>query len=135
MKKFISEFKEFISRGNVFDLAIGMIIGSAFTAIVTSLVQDILTPIIGLILRACGISEDFASWTVAGFGVGSFINALISFFLIALTLFLIIRSINKAKELRQKNDVEEEKEPEPAPVTDIDLLTEIRDLLAKKDEE
>lgn len=127
-KGFIAEFKEFISRGNVLDLAVGMIIGSAFTAIVTSLVKDILTPIIGIVLRKAGI-EKFADWAPGGFGIGSFINAIISFLLISFTIFLIIKTINKAQHLgRKKEEVKEEKTEEPI-VTDITLLTEIRDLL------
>lgn len=126
-KGFIAEFKEFISRGNVLDLAVGMIIGSAFTAIVTSLVKDILTPIIGIVLREAGI-ERFADWAPGGFGIGSFINAIISFLLISFTIFLIIKTINKAQELGRKKS-EEPEETAPEPVTDISLLTEIRDLL------
>ena len=125
---FIAEFKEFISRGNVLDLAVGMIIGSAFTAIVTSLVKDILTPIIGIVLRKAGI-ERFADWAPGGFGIGSFINAIISFLLISFTIFIIIKTINKAQHLgRKKEELKEDKTEEPV-VTDITLLTEIRDLL------
>ena len=99
MKKFISEFKEFISRGNVMDMAVGIIIGSAFTAIVTSLVEDILMPVISRITG--GISFD--SWKlVLGSGenapiinFGSFVSAIINFLLIALVLFLMIRAINR----------------------------------------
>ena len=99
MKKFISEFKEFISRGNVMDMAVGIIIGSAFTAIVTSLVEDILMPVISRITG--GISFD--SWKlVLGSGdnapiinCGSFVSAIINFLLIALVLFLMIRAINR----------------------------------------
>lgn len=127
-KGFIAEFKEFISRGNVLDLAVGMIIGSAFTAIVTSLVKDILTPIIGIVLRKAGI-ERFADWAPGGFGIGSFINAIISFLLISFTIFIIIKTINKAQHLgRKKEELKEDKTEEPV-VTDIILLTEIRDLL------
>lgn len=127
-KGFIAEFKEFISRGNVLDLAVGMIIGSAFTAIVTSLVKDILTPIIGIVLRKAGI-ERFSDWAPGGFGIGSFINAIISFLLISFTIFIIIKTINKAQHLgRKKEELKEDKTEEPV-VTDITLLTEIRDLL------
>lgn len=126
-KGFIAEFKEFISRGNVLDLAVGLIIGSAFTAIVTSLVQDVLTPIIGVILRKAGI-EKFADWAPGGFGIGSFINAIISFLLISFTVFLIVKFVNKAQELTKRKEEEPEEETAP-PVTDISLLTEIRDLL------
>ncbi len=130
-KGFLTQFKEFISKGNVLDLAVGMIIGSAFTAIVTSLVEDILTPILGIVLRKSGI-EKFADWAPGGFGIGSFINAIISFLLISFTIFLIVTALNKAHELGKKVKKDEQKEEESAPVTDIKLLTEIRDLLAEQ---
>lgn len=130
-KGFIGEFKEFISRGNVLDLAVGLIIGSAFTAIVTSLVGDILTPIIGVITRKAGI-EKFADWAPGGFGLGSFINAIVSFLLISFTVFLIVKTVNKAQELGKKKQEDEPEEEEAPPVTDITLLTEIRDLLLEQ---
>ncbi len=129
-KGFIGEFKEFISRGNVLDLAVGLIVGSAFTAIVTSLVEDLLTPIIGIVLKKAGI-EKFAEWAPGGFGIGRFINAIVSFLLISFTIFLIIKAVNKAQELGKKKDDELEEEAAPV-VTDISLLTEIRDLLAEQ---
>lgn len=130
-KGFIGEFKEFISRGNILDLAVGLIIGSAFTAIVTSLVGDILTPIIGVILRKAGI-ERFADWAPGGFGIGSFINAIVSFLLISFTIFLIVKTVNKAQELGKRKQEDEPEEEEAPPVTDISLLTEIRDLLLEQ---
>ena len=128
MKSFMKEFKEFISRGNVMDMAIGIIIGGAFTAIVTALVDSIITPLIGVI---CG-GIDFATWGVqvgdANIAFGALIDAIIKFLLIALVLFSIIKALNKAKEAAGK----EEEPEEPAPVPeDIQLLTEIRDLLKK----
>lgn len=129
-KGFIGEFKEFISRGNVIDLAVGLIVGSAFTAIVTSLVQDLLTPVIGIILKKAGI-EKFAEWAPGGFGIGSFINAVVSFLLIAFAVFLLVKAVNKAQELGKKKDDDPVEEAAPA-VTDISLLTEIRDLLAEQ---
>ncbi|MEG2360757.1 MAG: large conductance mechanosensitive channel protein MscL [Christensenella sp.] len=105
-KGFIQEFKEFISRGSVIDLAVGVIIGAAFTAIVNSLVKDIIMPIIALLTG--GI--DFASWKIPLMGdsaimIGNFINAIISFVLIALVIFLIVKGING---MHKKKD-------EPAP--------------------
>lgn len=129
-KGFIGEFKEFISRGNVLDLAVGLIIGSAFTAIVTSLVEDLLTPIIGVILKEAGI-EKFADWAPGGFGIGSFINAIVSFLLVSFTIFLLVKAVNKAQELGKRKTDEPEEEAAPA-VTDISLLTEIRDLLIEQ---
>ena len=112
MKKFFSEFKEFAMRGNVMDLAVGIIIGSAFTAIVTSLVNDILSPIIGLLVRM-----DFSDLAVEFAGVslkyGAFIMAIINFVIVAFALFLIIKTLNKAAALGKKPAEEEE----PAPTT------------------
>ena len=91
----LKEFKKFISRGNVLDMAVGIIMGSAFTAIVTSLVNDILTPLIGLIIGGLdfgGLSITIGSASIA---YGSFIQAVINFLLVALSLFLIVKAINK----------------------------------------
>lgn len=130
MKAFMKEFKEFISKGNVMDMAVGIIIGGAFTAIVNSLVESIITPLIGVI---CG-GIDFASWGVqvgeATIGFGALIDAIIKFLLISLVLFSIIKALNKAKSLAAKEEAAEE---EPAPVPeDVQLLTEIRDMLKEK---
>ena len=109
MKKFFSEFKKFIMRGNVIDLAVGVIVGGAFTAIVTALTNNILRPLINWIIYLCGGGEGIAAYT---FLVGSaedmdaaiyidwgaFLSAIINFILIALVLFLIVKAINKAKD-------------------------------------
>ena len=92
MKAFMKEFKEFISRGNVMDMAVGIIIGGAFTAIVNSLVADIINPLLG-----CFVSMDFSAWTIplvgeAALGIGNFINAVISFLIMAFILFSIIKA-------------------------------------------
>lgn len=108
-KGFIGEFKEFISRGNVMDMAIGVIIGGAFSAIVTSLVEDVITPLIGLI----GGSQDFSGIKVGPVMLGNFINAIINFLFIALVLFCIIKAFNKARELTSKP------KEEAAPTTKI----------------
>lgn len=129
------EFKEFITRGNVIDLAIGMVMGSAFTAIVNSLVDDIISPLIGLIIG----ETDFSSWVVnvgtAEFRFGAFLNTIVTFLLISLVLFFIIKGINKARDVlsheeEKKEQEEEAKEPELS--TEESLLVEIRDLLAKE---
>lgn len=105
MKSFMKEFKEFISRGNVMDMAVGIIIGGAFTAIVTSLVEDIITPIIGMIG-----GFDFSSFVItvnnSNIAVGNFINAVINFLLIALVLFSIIKAMNKAAAVVKKPEEE-----------------------------
>lgn len=122
----LKEFKAFILRGNVVDLAVGVIIGGAFGSIVNSLVADIITPILlQPALRAAG-AEDIAAWKPGGLLVGKFIAAVISFIVIAFVLFLIIKLMNSAKRK------EEAKPTAPAPTPeDIKLLTEIRDLLKK----
>ena len=126
----IKEFKEFISKGNVMDMAVGIIIGSAFTAIVNSLVDSILMPIIGAICG--GFSVDQMSWKIgeATIGYGAFIQAIIDFLLIAWVLFMIIKALNKAKAAIVKEEEPAPEEPEETPA-DIALLTEIRDLLKK----
>jgi large conductance mechanosensitive channel len=112
MKSFMKEFKEFALRGNVMDMAVGIIIGAAFTAIITSLVNDILSPLLGLIVKV-----NFADLkaTVAGttFAYGNFIMAVINFILVALVLFIIIRGMNRLASMRTKD------EPEAAPATKI----------------
>ena len=102
MKKILKEFKDFISKGNVLDLAVGMIIGSAFTAIVTSLVSDIFTPILGFLIPDGGFS-DF-NGIGPGFNFGNFINALLTFFLTALCLFLVVKAINALRNIKKKDE-------------------------------
>ena len=97
MKKFFAEFKEFISRGNVVDLAVGMIIGSAFTAIVKSLVENIVTPLIGVLLG--GLDFSGLNFTIgnAVIEIGLFVNAVITFLLTALVLFCVVKTMNRFK--------------------------------------
>ena len=125
----LKEFKEFIARGNVMTMAVGIIIGSAFTAIVTSLNQDIITPLLGLVLgqiNFAGLSFTVGNATVT---YGNFIQAVITFLITALVLFLMVKAFNK---LTKKRTAKEEEKEEPASVPeDIRLLTEIRDLLKK----
>ena len=112
MKGFFKEFKEFISRGSVMDMAVGIIIGGAFTAIVTSLVDDIISPLLGLI---GGQNFDALSVNIGGVTLyyGKFITAVINFLLIALVLFLIIKAINSAKKAGDKLAGKEKKPEEP----------------------
>lgn len=128
------EFKEFISRGNVMDMAIGIIIGGAFSKIVTSLVNDILMPIIGIISGGMNVS-DLHLVLKAGetletsvlFKYGAFLQAIIDFLIIAFTIFVLIKAINKFHR-KKATDV---KEPEPVVSEEILLLREIRDNLKK----
>ncbi|MGN0659955.1 MAG: large conductance mechanosensitive channel protein MscL [Emergencia sp.] len=126
MKKFLSEFREFIARGDVMSMAIGIIIGGAFTAIVNSLVGDIITPILGIIIG--GLDFTGIAVTVGGSSImiGNFIQAVIVFLLTALVIFSIMKVFNS---FQRKKEEEPEPEPEPEIPDDIALLTEIRDLL------
>lgn len=127
----IKEFKEFISRGNVIDLAVGVIIGGAFSTIVTSLVNDIVMPLIGIIIG--GI--DFTSLSItlgdANIMYGNFIQNVVNFLIVAFCIFLVIKAINRLNSKVRKG----KKEEEPAVVIkpdDVLLLEEIRDILKKQ---
>ncbi len=126
-KGWISEFKDFIARGNVLDMAVGVVVGSAFTAIVTSIVENLLTPFIGLLIP----NSTFAEWAPGGFGIGAVINAIITFLITALVVFWIVKVVNKAMNAKKK---EEEAAPAapPEPSAEEKLLTEIRDLLKEQ---
>ena len=123
----ISEFKAFVMRGNVVDLAVGVIIGSAFGKIVNSLVEDIITPILlQPVLKAAG-AENIEKWAPGGMLLGKFIAALISFIVIAFVLFLIIKGMNAAA----KKKAAEAPAAPPEPSSTDKLLMEIRDSLKK----
>jgi|SRR5687767_2299044 len=123
----MKEFKAFIMRGNVVDLAVAVVIGGAFGAIVNSLVADLITPIIlQPALQAAGV-DDITSWKPGGVLLGKFIAALISFVVIAFVLFLIIKGMN-----RMARKEEAAPTAPPAPTKDQVLLTEIRDLLKSR---
>ena len=115
----LNEFKAFISKGNVLDLAVGIIIGAAFTAIVTSLVDDLIQPLSGMIIG--GI--DFSSWGFsigdAKFAIGNFITAIIKFLIVAWVVFLIVKAVNRMMPKK------EEAPAAPAGPSDNDLLKEI----------
>lgn len=123
----IKEFKAFIMRGNVLDLAVAVIIGAAFIAIVNSLVNDIIMPIIGVILGGVDFSSLAITVGEATITYGNFIQAIINFLLVALVLFLIIRAIN-----RMSRKPAEAPAPPPAPTAEEKLLIEIRDLLRER---
>lgn len=129
----IKEFKEFISRGNVVDMAVGIIIGGAFGKIIASLVNDVIMPVVGLLTGGTNVSNMFITLkegatpeTAVLLKYGSFLQAVIDFLIIAFVIFIMIKAMNK---LRRKQEVVEE----AAPVTpeDILLLREIRDSLKK----
>ncbi len=121
----VKEFKEFISRGNMMDLAVGFIIGAAFTAIVNSLVKDLINPLIGLFIGKIDLSNLKFTIGEATFKYGSFLNAVINFLIIALVVFFLIKLVNK---ITPKKEVEED----PAPTNEEIYLRQIRDLLQEK---
>lgn len=122
------DFRDFISRGSVINLAIGVIMGAAFTSIVNSLVEDMFMPLIGAILGGVNFEDLAFQVGEASINYGMFIQAVINFLLVALILFFILRAILAVeKELSSEQDKPAEGEPQPP--EDIQLLTEIRDLL------
>ena len=133
LKGVVGEFKEFISKGNVLDMAVGLIIGSAFTAIVTSLVDDILMTFIVMILAGDNFNRLGVNipWGNKPFlAIGSFLNAVITFLLTAVCVFILVKVMNAFR--RKKED--KPKEP-PKPTKEEELLAEIRDLLKAQQEE
>lgn len=132
----LKEFRDFINRGNVVDLAVGIIIGAAFTTIVNSLVADIIMPPIGLATGGVDFSNLFVSLNgehyatlaeakkagAATINYGIFLNSVINFMIVAFAVFVIVKNMNRFKKAA----------PKPAPTTSEVLLTEIRDLLKKK---
>lgn len=142
----LNEFKAFAMRGNVVDLAVGFILGGAFSTIVTSFVNDILMPPIGLALGGVDFSNlflaldggEYASLAAAReagaatINYGLFINALISFVIIAFALFLLVRAMNRMAEAGKAKEAEAAAPEAPAKPADVALLEEIRDLLAKR---
>ena len=134
MRKLINEFKEFALRGNVIDLAVGVIIGAAFQNIVSSLTDDIISPLIGLIAKT-----DFKDLVLTVFGVnikyGSFITAVINFLIMAFVLFCIVKAMNKLMEVGKHEKPAEEAPAAPAAPTQEELLAEILVELKKQNEE
>jgi large conductance mechanosensitive channel len=137
-----NEFKEFIARGNVMDLAVGVIIGGAFGLIVKSLTDDIIMPIVGAVFGGFDFSNYFlplsSSVTAnsleaareqgAVFAYGNFVTILLNFVILAWIIFLMVKGVNRLRQLEEKKAEEKPK----APPADVMLLTEIRDLLAEK---
>lgn len=144
-KGFIAEFKEFIMRGNVVDMAVGVIIATAFGKITTSLVNDVAMPAIGMLIGGIDLSQlnivlkpevlneagEIVTEAVT-LGIGTFITTIIDFILVALVVFCAIKVMNKMQNLRKKEEAVEEAPAEPQPTKEELLLTEIRDLLKDK---
>ena len=147
MKKFMEEFKAFVMRGNVMDMAVGVIVGGAFGAITTALVSNVVTPLLAVIFKSPNpdalnitlrAADEAAGTEAIVLGLGTFIGAIINFLVIALVLFSVIKAMNKAKELAENLKKKEEEEAaaaeaeDPKPTTE-ELLTAILEELKKKD--
>lgn len=136
MGKTLSEFKKFISRGNVLDMAVGVIIGGAFGKIVTSFVNDIIMPLVSIVTGGTNFSE-LAVTLVEGetpvlLNYGNFIQTVVDFLIISLCIFFFVRVVSKMRAKFEKQHTEAQAAaPAPAPAEDVVLLREIRDLLAE----
>ena len=145
MKKFMEEFKAFVMRGNVMDMAVGVIVGGAFGAITSSLVSNIITPLLAAIFNSPNpdalnitlrAADEAAGTEAIVLGFGTFLGTIINFLVIALCLFSVIKAINKAKELAEKAKKKEEEEAaaeEPAKPTSEELLAAILEEIKKKE--
>ncbi|MEZ6057112.1 MAG: large-conductance mechanosensitive channel protein MscL [Planctomycetaceae bacterium] len=131
----IKEFKDFAMRGNVVDMAVGIVIGAAFGKIVASLVADVIMPAIGMLMG--GVDFSGLSWTVGVEGhmatlkYGVFIQTIVDFLIVAFAIFMMIKVMNKAQSLAKLKEEAKEPAAPPAPPEDIQLLREIRDSLKK----
>ena len=139
MKKFFNEFKTFAMRGNVLDMAIGVVIGAAFGKITTSIVNDIIMPLIGLLIGGVDLGQlnivlkpealDEAGKVVTEavtLGIGNLLAVILDFIIVAFAMFLLVKAMNKLASLKKKEEEAPEEDPKP---TSEELLTEIRDLL------
>ncbi len=124
-----NEFRAFINRGNVLDLAVAVIMGGAFTAIVNSLVNDIIMPLVGVVLGGVDFTGLNVTVNDAVVAYGNFIQAVINFLIIAWVVFFMVKAVNRVNQLNKKPEVPA---PPPAPSAQEKLLAEIRDLLAKQ---
>lgn len=141
----LQEFKDFIARGNVIDMAVGIIMGAAFTAIVNSMVGDLIMPVLGMLTSGVDFADKFialdgqsyatikaakdAGATIISYGV--FINAVINFLIISFVVFMLVKGVNKLKAAAERDAKKAAEAAPAAPAADIVLLTEIRDLLKK----
>lgn len=126
-KSFLAEFKQFVLKGNVMDLAVGVIIGGAFSGITSSLVKDIIMPVVGLFIGADTFSALVIPVGSAVINIGVFIQTVLNFLILSFVIFLMVKGVNR---LRRK--AESAPPAPPAPSAEVVLLTEIRDLLAKR---
>lgn len=139
------EFKAFIARGNVIDMAVGIIMGAAFTAIVNSMVGDLIMPVIGVLTSGVDFADKFvaldgnsyvnlkaakdAGVSVVSYGI--FINAVINFVIISFVVFMLVKGVNKIKDAAEKEEKAKKDAAPAAPPADVVLLSEIRDILKK----
>lgn len=124
MRRWLREFRAFALKGNVVDMAVGVVVGSAFTAVVNSLVGDVITPLFTLFTPDSAV---FASLTIGGtVMIGKFINAVLSFFMVSGCMFALVQMVNR---LTRRAEKEKAAAPAPAPSREEELLAEIRDLL------
>ena len=130
MKQFMVEFKQFIARGNVMDMAVGVIIGGAFSAITTSLINDIIMPFLGIFTGSISFAD--LSFTINGavIAYGNFIQAVLNFLIMAFVVFCIIKTMNKFHRKKEEAPAEAPAPAQPSP--EEKLLAEIRDLLKEK---
>ncbi len=128
----LKEFRDFIARGNVMDMAVGIIMGAAFTAIVTSMVDDLVNPIIGFFIGGIDFSDMVLRFgegeNAAAIRYGAFINAVIKFAIVAWVVFLLVKAVNRVKEAAMA-EIEEPEAEEPEAPSSEQLLAEIRDLM------
>ena len=141
---FLADFKAFAMKGNVVDMAVGVIIGGAFGKIVTSVVSDIIMPIVGLLVGGVNTSDlkvvlkdavmqgDEVVQEAVTWNYGAFVQNIIDFLIIAFSVFLMVKAINKMSNLTKKEEEPAAPAPEPEPTAEEKLLTEIRDLLKQK---
>lgn len=134
--KIINEFKDFALKGNMVDIGVGIIIGGAFTQVTNSLVKDVVMPPLGLLTggidfseKALVLKEATDTAAVVSINYGDFINVLVNFFVVSVVIFLVIRQMNKIREELEKKEKEDPTEEEKKKPDQVDLLSEIRDLI------
>ena len=127
MKKFLQEFKTFAMRGNVMDLAVGVIVGGAFSSITNSLINDIIMPIVGIFVSQASFADLTLSVGSAVITYGNFIQAVLNFVILAFVVFCMVKAVNRVAHTQKKEEA-----PPPAPSHEEKLLTEIRDLLKER---
>lgn len=127
MKKFLQEFKTFAMRGNVMDLAVGVIVGGAFSSITNSLINDIIMPIVGIFVSQASFADLTLSVGGAVITYGNFIQTVLNFVILAFVVFCMVKAVNRVAHTQKKEEA-----PPPAPSHEEKLLTEIRDLLKER---